>query len=109
MPAVVGANLAVPLDQWCDGHEEQFLALVAEAGRRLAERGTITARQAAAWTVLDGTPVIWHGQDTVGTGPVVAVAEALAAIIRGTYPLALPGHWWYFGHPGEVRTIQMRG
>ncbi len=107
--AVVGADLAVPLDEWCDGHEEQFLALVAEAGRRLAGRGAVTARQAAAWVVLNGAPVIWRGQDTVDTAPVVAFAEALAAIIRGTYPQAPPGHWWYFGHPGEVRTIEMRG
>ena len=107
--AVVGADFAVPLDRWCDGHEEQFLALVAEAGRRLAERGAITAQQAAAWIVLDSTPVIWRGQDAVDTGPVVAFAQALAAIIRGTYPQAPPGHWWYFGHPGGVRTIQMRG
>ena len=35
--AIVGADFAIPLDQWCDGHEEQFLALVSEAGRRLDE------------------------------------------------------------------------
>jgi len=106
--AVVGAGFAIPLDQWCDGHEDEFLALVAEAGRRLAGRGSITAPQAAAWIVLDGHPVIWRGQDRVDTGPVVAWAEALAAIIRGTYPQAPPGRQWYFGHPGQVRTIRVR-
>jgi hypothetical protein len=106
--AIAGADLAIPLDQWCDGHEEQFLALVTEAGRRLAERGTITARQAAAWIVLDGTPIIWRGQDAVDTDPVVTFADALAAIIRGTYPQAPPGQQWYFGHPGEVQAIPMR-
>lgn len=103
--AIVGADFAIPLDQWCDGHEEQFLALVTVAGRRLAERGTITAQQAAAWIVLDGTPVIWRGQDAVDTDPIVTFAEALASIIRGTYPQAPPGRQWYFGHPGEVQTI----
>jgi hypothetical protein len=106
--AIAGANFAIPLGQWCDGHEEEFLALVAEAGRRLADRGSITAQQAAAWIVLDDTPIIWRGQDAVDTDPIVAFAEALAAIIRGTYPQAPPGHQWYFGHPGEVRTIQVR-
>jgi hypothetical protein len=105
--AIVGASFAIPLDQWCDGHQDEFLALVAEAGRRLAGRGSVTAQQAAAWIVLDGTPVLWRGQDQVDTGPVVAFAEALAAIIRGTYPQAPPGRQWYFGHPGEVRTIQV--
>jgi hypothetical protein len=106
--AIVGASFAIPLDEWCGGHEDEFLALVAEAGRRLAGRGSITAQQAAAWIVLDGSPVIWRGQDHVDTGPVVAFAGVLAAIIRGTYPQAPPGCQWYFGHPGEVRTIQVR-
>lgn len=106
--AIVGANFEIPLGQWCGGHEEQFLSLLTEAGRRLAERGTITAQQAAAWIVLDDTPIIWRGQDAVDTNPVVAFADALAAIIRGTYPQAPPGQQWYFGHPGEVLTIQMR-
>ena len=101
------SDFAIPLDEWCDGHEEQFLALVTE-GLRLAERGTITAQQAAAWVVLNGTPIIWRGQDAVDTDPVVTFADALAAIIRGTYPQALPGQWWCFGLPGGVQTIQMR-
>jgi hypothetical protein len=62
-----------------------------QAGRRLAGRGSITAQQAAVWIVLDSTPVLWRGQDHVETGPVVAFAEARAAIIRGTYPQAPPG------------------
>lgn len=57
--AIVGANHCTALDEWCDGHEEQFIALVAEAARRLAERGSITARQAARWNVVDDRPVIW--------------------------------------------------
>jgi hypothetical protein len=64
--AIGGADFAIPLDRWCDGHEEQFLALVTEAGRRLAERDRITAQQAAAWIVLDGTPIIWRGQRADG-------------------------------------------
>ena len=35
------SDFAIPLDEWCDGHVEQFLALVTEAGRRLAGRGTV--------------------------------------------------------------------
>jgi hypothetical protein len=54
----VASDLEIPLDQWCDGHEEQFLTLVAEAGRRLAGRGTITAQQAAAWIILDGAAIL---------------------------------------------------
>ena len=105
--AIVGADFGIPLDEWCDGHEEQFLALVTEAGRRLAERGPITAQQAAAWIVLDGKPILWRGRDPVDTWPMVAFADAMAAIIRGTYPQAPRGYWWFFGLLGGVRTIQM--
>jgi hypothetical protein len=101
------SDFAIPLDEWYDGHEEQFLALVTEAGRRLAERGAITAQQAGAWVVLDGTPIIWRGQDAVDTDPIVTFAEALAAIIGGTYPQAPPGRWWCFGLPGGVQTISI--
>ena len=105
--ALVGADFGIPLDEWCDGHEEQFLALVTEAGRRLAGRGPITAQQAAAWIVLDGKPILWRGRDPVDTEPIVAFADAMAAIIRGACPQAPPGQWWFFGLPGEVRTIHM--
>ncbi len=96
-------DFGVPLDDWCDGHEEQFLALVTEAGRRLAGRGTTTRQQAADWIVLDGTPIIWRGQDAVDTDPIVTCADAVAAIIRGTDPQAPPGQWWLFGVPGGYR------
>ncbi len=107
--AVVGANFAVPFDQWCDGHEDESLALVAEAARRLAEQGPITAQQAAAWIVLDGMPIRWRGPDSVDIDSIVAFAQALAAIIRGAYPQAPPGQEWYFGVLGGRQTIAMRG
>jgi hypothetical protein len=56
-------------DEWCDGHEQEFLAILAEAARRLAERGRITAEDAARWTVLDNHPIIWRGQEFEDTGP----------------------------------------
>ena len=33
--AIVGAEFGLPLDEWCDGHEEEFLALVTTARCRL--------------------------------------------------------------------------
>ena len=47
--AVLGANQYVSLEEWYDGHEEEFLAVLAEAARRLAARGRVTAEEAAAW------------------------------------------------------------
>ena len=102
--AIVGADQFISLDEWCDGHEEQFIDLVARAAQRLAERDHITAQEAAEWIVLDQEPIIWRGQDTVDTGPVIIFAHALIDIIHGTYPQPPDGLRWYFGHPGEVRT-----
>lgn len=104
--ALVGADFYVPLDEWCDGHEEEFLAILAEASGRLEERGWIAAEEAATWVVLDGKPIIWRGQEFEDTAPVVAFAEILRAIIRGEYPEAPAGHRWLFGLP-EVSTIRM--
>jgi SAM-dependent methyltransferase len=82
-----------------------FLAILAEAALRLAERGRITAEDAARWTVLDNQTIIWRGQELVDTGPVVAFAEILTEIIHGGYPEPPPGHAWFFGLP-EVSTIR---
>ena len=103
--AIMGANHAVLLDQWCDGHEDEFIALAAQAAKRLGGHGSITAQQAARWIVLDGDPVIWRGQDSVDTGPIVTFARAMIDIIRGVYPQPPEGRHWYFGHPGDVRTL----
>lgn len=103
--AILGADQFIALDEWCAGHEEQFVELVAGAARRLAERGHITARQAAEWIVLDSEPIIWRRQDVVQTAPVIAFAQALIEIVRGTYPPPPDGARWYFGHPGPVGTL----
>lgn len=103
--AIVGADHAIDLDQWCDGHEEQFIALVAEAAGHLQERRRITAAQAAHWIVLGDDLIIWRGHEVVDTAPIVTFAHAMIDIIRGTYPQPPEGRYWYFGHPGEVLTL----
>lgn len=105
--AVLGADQYVPLDEWCEGHEEEFLAVLAEAAGRLAAHGRVTAGEAAAWIVLDGLPVIWRGGEAEETAPAVALAEALDAIVRGRYPEPPPGYRWFFGGP-EVSVIGCR-
>lgn len=103
--AILGADQFIALDEWCAGHEEQFVELVAEAARRLADRGRITSQQAADWIVLDDEPIIWRRQDVVEAAPIIAFAQALIEIIRGTYPPPPDGVRWYFGHPGPVGTL----
>jgi hypothetical protein len=95
--AVLGADQYVPLGEWCDGHEGEFLAVLAEAARRLAARGRITAAEAAAWIVSDGQPIIWRGREAEETAPAVAFAEILGAIVHGQYPEPPAGYRWFFG------------
>jgi hypothetical protein len=102
--AVLGANQYVPLDEWCDGHEEEFLAVLAEAARRLATRDRVTAEEAAAWIVIDGLPIIWRGGEAEETAPAVALAGIFDAIVHGRYPEPPPGYRWFFGGP-EVSVI----
>ena len=102
--AVLGANQYVDLGEWYDDHGEEFLALLAEAARRLAARGRITAEEAAAWIVIDGLPIIWRGEAFEETTPAVTLAEAIRDIVHGRYPQPPTGHHWFFGGP-EV-TVQ---
>jgi hypothetical protein len=103
--AILGASQCIALDEWCEGHEEEFIALVAEAARRLAERASITAQQAVGWIVLDDQPIIWRGQSAVDTAPIVTFAHAMIDIIRGAYPQPPDGLHWYFGHSGGVLIL----
>jgi hypothetical protein len=105
--AVHGANQYVDLGEWCDGHEEEFLAVLAEAARRLAERDRITAEEAAAWIVCDGLPIIWRGAEAEETAAAVFLAGILEAIVRGQYPEPPAGRHWFFG--GGKASIQGAG
>lgn len=95
--AVVGAELYVALGEWYDGHEDEFLALLAEAARLLAARKRITAEDAAAWIVCYGKPIIWRGRELEETALAVDFAETLDVILRGGFPDPPAGYYWYFG------------
>jgi hypothetical protein len=105
--AILGADLYVQLGEWCEGHEDEFLAVLAEAARRLAVRVRITSAEAAAWIVSDGQPIIWRGREAEETAPAVALAGILDAIVHGRYPDPPPGYRWFFGGE-EISTIRCR-
>ncbi|MGK8491346.1 hypothetical protein [Nocardia asiatica] len=96
-------------DEWTKGHDE-FIALVAVGRDRLIRRGTVTPEEATAWVVWDDLTVNWRGTEPISTTPAVNFADALIAILRGTYPEAPAGHQWYFGSyssSGEMTTVRM--
>ncbi|REH53802.1 hypothetical protein BCF44_10223 [Kutzneria buriramensis] len=106
--AVVGANSAVPLDEWTDGRETAFIALIHAACARLATKEVITAAEAAEWRVLDDATVIWRGGNAVSTKRIVTLGEALIRIIEGEYPPAPAGHLWYLGNDDPAATIRLK-
>jgi hypothetical protein len=98
----------IPLDEWADGHEEEFIDLVAKAKERLIARGTVTPEEAAEWFVMPDLPIHWRGKTPITTESAVEFADAMIQIVRGTYPAAPAGHNWYFGAhtaTGEVATV----
>jgi hypothetical protein len=106
--AVVGADLHLDLDLGLtDPQRDYLLTLVAEASRRLRERETITAAEAADWEVLDGHTVIWRSAPAVATSPIAELGEAVTELVRGTLPHPPRGTWWLFGMTGGPDTIVM--
>jgi hypothetical protein len=85
---------------------EEFALLLAQASGQLLDRGAVTGEEAAAWKVLDDSPVIFRGP--LETAPVAELGRALVALLRGALADAPPGTWWYYGAPGGRSTIARR-
>lgn len=101
-------DLYIPIDEWADGHEDGFVDLVARARDRLIGRGMVTPQEAAVWIIMDDLPIHWRGNAPISTGAAVEFADALIAIVHGSYPHAPSGQRWYFGAhtaTGQVATI----
>src|SRR5262245_1501864 len=59
--AVVGADLLFSPDLGLEDEQlDELVALIAQASRRLRQRRTITAAEAAEWRVLDDHPILWR-------------------------------------------------
>lgn len=91
------------------GQREELAQLFDEAAELVRERGLFTADEAAAWPILDDTPVKFRGREPEPTAPAAELGHALAQVIRGTLPPAPTGTWWFYGPPGGRRTIRMPG
>jgi hypothetical protein len=92
-----------------DGQLDELIALMAQATRRLRQRRSVTAAEAAQWRVLDDHPVLWRSAAAVDTAPIAELGEAIIQLLQGTLPPPPPGTWWYFGLSEGPRTIAMRG
>jgi hypothetical protein len=94
--------------EWQGEQVDRLAGWIAEASRRLAARGAVTAAEAAAWQVDGDATVVWRGAAAVDTGPIVQLGRATVALVRGTLPPPPPGHRWFYGDPGGPHTIRRR-
>lgn len=109
--ALIGAHAYFDLDLALDDSQrEQLLGMVAEASRRLRQRGTVTRAEAEQWRILDDHTLPWRSSaEALDAKPVADLGQALIDLVHGNLPLAPPGTWWYLGLEGGPRTIPMTG
>ncbi|MDX6283040.1 MAG: hypothetical protein QOH03_4111 [Kribbellaceae bacterium] len=85
---------------------EEFAVLLEQASGQLLNREAVTAEEAAAWTVLGDSAVIFRGP--LETAPVAELGRALVGLLRGGLAEAPGGSWWFYGAPGGRSTIARR-
>ncbi|MFE5852442.1 hypothetical protein ACFQ61_04370 [Streptomyces sp. NPDC056500] len=103
--AVVGASMAVLLDEFSAEEQRALLGWVSRAGVQLTERGGVDLAEVAGWNVLDGQTIDLRGARHVAPGPLVELGQAMSDLVDDTLPPPPPGRHWYFGTPAG-RVLQ---
>ena len=106
--AQVGASWAFALDddRWSQPQREFVHRIIAEAGRRLRERGIMTRTEAEAGYVAGNEPFALRFEEYVDGAVVADLAEAMNRLIHDDLP-PVPdvGHHWFYGLEGGPLTI----
>ncbi|MEU5402288.1 hypothetical protein ABZ348_23670 [Streptomyces sp. NPDC005963] len=97
--AVVGASMAVLLDEFSAEEQRALLGWVSRAGTRLAERGGVDLAEVAGWNVLDGQTIDLRGARHVAAGPLVELGRAMSDLVDDVLDPPPQGRHWYFGTP----------
>jgi hypothetical protein len=98
--AVIGASYAFFLDndRWSRPQREFVHRIIAEAGRRLRERGVMTRAEAEARYVAGNEPFALRFETHVDGAVIADLAEAMDRLIHDALPpVPTPGHHWYYG------------
>jgi hypothetical protein len=99
----VGASFAFPLDadDWDEQQRSYARSIIAQAGRRLRERGTITSTEAARRYVIDGAPFFLRGHEQIDGAVVADLADAIERLIQDELPpVPVTDRHWFFGVDG---------
>jgi len=104
----VGASFAFLLDadDWDEWQRSYARSIIAEAGRRLRERGMITSTEAAQRYMIDGAPYFLRGHEQIDGAVVADLAEAIERLIQDELPpVPVTDRHWFFGVDGGPRAL----
>lgn len=105
--AEMGANHSFALDHhsWSEPQRLFVHRIIAEAGRRLRERGVMTRAEAEARYVVGSDRFSLRFEQTVDGAVVADLADAMDLLIRDELPpVPTAGQHWYYGVEGGPRT-----
>ena len=106
--AQVGASWAFALDddRWSPPQQDFVHRMVAEAGRRLRERGIMTRVEAEAEYVTGNEPFALRFEEYVDGAVIAELAEAMHRLIHDDLPpVPDDDRHWFYGVEGGPRTI----
>jgi hypothetical protein len=105
--AQVGASWAFSLDNedWSGPQRDFVHRIIAEAGRRLRERGVLTRAEAEVRYVAGNEPFALRFETHVDGAVIAGLAEAVDRLIRDDLPPApTAGEHWLYGVEGGPLT-----
>ncbi len=106
--AQVGASWAFLLDndRWSPPQRDFVHRIIAEAGRRLRERGVMTRAEAETRYVVAGEPFALRFEQHVDGAVIADLADAMDRLVHDDLPpLPEAGHQWFYGVEGGPLTI----
>jgi hypothetical protein len=105
--AELGGNQAFFLDdeQWSEPQRDFVHGIIAEAGRRLRRRGTMTRAEAEARYVAGNEPFALRFEEHIDGAVVADLADAMDRLIHdGLPPVPIAGRHWFYGVEGGPLT-----
>jgi hypothetical protein len=96
-------------EKWTPHQLQTFLTLAEQACAALEQRESIPAQEIVSWPLLEDYHVFPRGAEFVATAPVVELARAIIALVKGELVDAPKGQIWLYGTPEGRTTIGWSG
>ena len=90
---------------WTSAQTETVIALCRTAVQKIRDTGDISESVVASWLTQDKLDISTRGVDPVPCESVARFGNAIADLLNNTLPDPPDGHWWFFTHDDELKTI----